>query len=71
MVYQHDRFQLAWLSADSIISTDRSAAKDDSVSKGDGKGLNPLASDIFCRALELILHVDSSGQGATKTISRV
>ena len=64
------RLPPAWPCADSIIYTDGSAVKEDSVGEGDGQRLNHIGSDVFCRALDLSLRVDPCGQGATNTISR-
>ena len=64
------RLPPAWPCADSIIYTDGSAVKEDSVGKGDGHSLNHIGSGVFCRALKLSLHVDPCGQGATNTITR-
>ena len=64
------RLPPAWPCADSIIYTDGSAVKEDSVGEGDGQRLTHIGSGVFCRALELSLRVDPCGQGATNAITR-
>ena len=64
------RLPPAWPCAETIIYTDGSAVKKDSVDEGDGQRLNHVGSGVFCRALELNLRVDPYGQGGTNTITR-
>ena len=71
MLHQHDRVtaRMAVRQLDNL-NTDGGVVKEDSVGKGDGQSLNHIGSGVFCRALELSLHVDPCGQGAINTITR-